>query len=591
MNHPTLHYGTRSDGVAVDLGKLMVGGLLLQAGSGGGKSTAIRQLLEETHGRVQHLVIDPEGEFASLRESFPYIHAAPHGGDVIATPKTARLLCRRLVEIGASAVLDIYDLKVSEKREFVRLFLEELMSLPRSQWKSILVVIDEADVFAPQKAEASSTESVIDLNGRGRKRGYRLVLTTRRLSNLHKDAADLQNRMIGYTGLDLDVKRAGDELGFDKEKRLTLPQLQPGTFYVYGPAISATPTLVRTGATKTTHPQAGRLGATAPPAPAKVHAFLEQLANLPKEADEEARTMEDLRRLNADLTRKLKQAEKGGTVGVDRAEVERQVSAAVEKARAGWTRDFRRVLDRDIARLGKSIEGAHLLMEKALDAVTETVTPSFLALAGTFDSPADAPTAREPIASPERTRVSAPRPQREAAPNTAGDGSGGHLTGPEQRILDAVALFEAINPGEPVTRPQAAFVAKYATLSASSGGQAVGRLVDRGLLAIPATGRLLLTDAGRRLASAPAITSREELHAIALEQLGSDGERRILSHLLEVYPDVVHRKDVAAATGFSTLSASSGGQYVGKLVSLRFAEIPKTGYLTAGAILFPEGLR
>jgi monomeric isocitrate dehydrogenase len=101
--------------VGVSLDQLMVGGLLLQAGSGGGKSRAIRQLLEETHGRVQHLVIDPEGEFASLRERFDYVHAAPHGADVVATPKTARVLCRRLVEIGASAVLDIYDLKAQER--------------------------------------------------------------------------------------------------------------------------------------------------------------------------------------------------------------------------------------------------------------------------------------------------------------------------------------------------------------------------------------------------------------------------------------------------------------------------------------------
>src|SRR4051812_17252044 len=172
----------------------MVGGLLLQAGSGGGKSTAIRQALEETHGRVQHLVVDPEGEFASLRERFDYVHAAPSGADVVATPKTARLLCRRLVETGASAVLDIYDLKVvghvDEKREFVRLFLDELMLLPRALWRPILIVIDEADFFAPQQGESVATDAILDVNGRGRKRGYRLVLTTRRLSKLHKDAAD-----------------------------------------------------------------------------------------------------------------------------------------------------------------------------------------------------------------------------------------------------------------------------------------------------------------------------------------------------------------------------------------------------------------
>jgi hypothetical protein len=45
------------------------------------KSWLLRRLLEQTHGHVQHLVIDPEGEFASLRERFDYVHAAKSGGD------------------------------------------------------------------------------------------------------------------------------------------------------------------------------------------------------------------------------------------------------------------------------------------------------------------------------------------------------------------------------------------------------------------------------------------------------------------------------------------------------------------------------
>lgn len=50
MTPPTLTYRDGAPGVRVDLAQLMVGGLLLQAGSGGGKSRAIRQLLEETSG-------------------------------------------------------------------------------------------------------------------------------------------------------------------------------------------------------------------------------------------------------------------------------------------------------------------------------------------------------------------------------------------------------------------------------------------------------------------------------------------------------------------------------------------------------------
>lgn len=55
---------------------------------------------------------------------------------------------------------------------------------------------------------------MIDLATRGRKRGYCLALATQCLSKLRKDAAvEMINKLIGRTGLDIDVKRAGDDLG------------------------------------------------------------------------------------------------------------------------------------------------------------------------------------------------------------------------------------------------------------------------------------------------------------------------------------------------------------------------------------------
>jgi DNA helicase HerA-like ATPase len=141
------------------------------------------------------------------------------------------------VELGASAVLDLYELPLPSAR--VRpLFLTELMALPRSLWRPIIVVIDEAHKFAPERGsgESQSTEAVIALCTQGRKRGFCLVLATQRISKLHKDAAaELLNKMIGRTGLDVDVKRAGDELGFDKDERrrssrssLAVLRLRPG---------------------------------------------------------------------------------------------------------------------------------------------------------------------------------------------------------------------------------------------------------------------------------------------------------------------------------------------------------------------------
>ena len=67
---PSLSFTPGPDCVPIDLDRLVATRLLIQASSGGGKSFALRWLLEQTHGRIQQFVLDWEGEFASLRERF-----------------------------------------------------------------------------------------------------------------------------------------------------------------------------------------------------------------------------------------------------------------------------------------------------------------------------------------------------------------------------------------------------------------------------------------------------------------------------------------------------------------------------------------
>lgn len=161
--------------LAVDLERLVVSRMLLQANSGGGKSWALRYLLEQTHGHIQQLIIDPEGEFATLRAHFPYVLVG-RDGDIPADPATAGALCTRLMELHASAIFDLYDLRLPARRAFVQVFLDQLLALPRDQWHPVLVIVDEAQVFAPQRGVAESTDAVISLCTQGRKRGLRRCL-------------------------------------------------------------------------------------------------------------------------------------------------------------------------------------------------------------------------------------------------------------------------------------------------------------------------------------------------------------------------------------------------------------------------------
>lgn len=581
MTIPVLSYRSSKGGVRVDLDVLVRSRMLIQANSGGGKSWALRQLLEETFGKVQHIVLDPEGEYSTLRESFDYLVAAKHGADAEATPRTAKVLCRRLMETSASAVIDLYDLDLSQRREFVKIFLTELLSLPKDLRRPLLVVLDEAHKFAPEGAKSEALEAVVTLASQGRKRGYALVCATQRLSKLSKDvAAELNTKLIGRTGLDLDVKRAGDELGMDKDERAKLPMLEPGTFYVYGPAIipAGAPRVVVTGAVKTTHPEPGAIEALTPPPSARVKALLaEAFADLPQQATEEARTVETLQKQNAELQRKLRSAERvqpsvpakivEKTV-VDHKAIERAVEAAVKP----WRRHndgIRRVLERtdtQLRMLTDYLASAPVAPDEAADRS-----------AGTPNRP------ERPLSSLGSPALRAP--QKSVDPIVA---VSGNVPRPQQRILDTIAQFETLG----VEQPTRSNIGAFLGVSSSTGSfkNYLGALKSGGYITYPTDGQVALTDEGRAIANpSTGPQSLAELHKIWFDKLPRP-QAKILRIVVDVHPDSITRSAIGAIMGVSH-ETGSFKNYLGALRSLGLIDYPADGEVIATKLLFPAGMR
>lgn len=548
---------TLTDGLPVDLPVLLETRLLVQANSGGGKSWALRRLLEQTAPHVQQLIIDPEGEFATLRERFDYVIAAAHDGDALASPQTAALLARRLLESGVSAVLDIYDLKAHERQQFVRRFLDALVNAPRKLWHPVLVVLDEAHVYCPQTGSAEASPAVIDLATRGRKRGLCLVAATQRLSKLHKDvAAELLNKLIGRTGLDVDVKRAGDELGLmTRDALLALRTLAPGEFFAFGPALHATPMHFTVGPVTTTHPKAGqRLLQAPPPASAKLRDQLAKLADLQKDAEQEARTIEDLQQRNTELTRQLRAAEKRATqAGVPEEVVQRRVAAARREVAASPAPALDEKRIRAIADLAMKIGDE---CGRAL---------------GMQQEAAPAPRAARAPAAPPVPVSRAPAP------------ASGGLTGPEQRILDAIAWMNAIGVPQP-EQTAVAFMAGY-TIGGGAWNNPRGSLRTKGLIEY-AGQQLVLTEAGRALARRPDIApTADALHAAVIARLPGP-ETKLLQVLLDAYPQALPNDELAARAGY----APKGGAFNnprGRLRSLGLVDY-QNGTVRARDMLFPR---
>lgn len=293
-------------GIGISIQKLIETRALVQANSGGGKSYLLRKLLEETHGKVQQIILDIEGEFSSLREKFDYV-VFGEGGDYPLSIKYADQMAKSLMELSVSAIIDLSELEHHHRIIFVERFLHRLVNLPKNYWKPCLVVIDEAHQFCPQSGNVSSAKPVIDLCTRGRKRGYSAILATQRISKLHKDAAaETLNKFIGRTGLDVDMKRAAEELGMTtKQDMLSLRALGEGDFFAFGPAISNEVTRFHVEKVKTNHPRSGSRIIEVPKPSDKIKELLGRLKDLPEEAEKEQKTIDDLKRENANLKTKL----------------------------------------------------------------------------------------------------------------------------------------------------------------------------------------------------------------------------------------------------------------------------------------------
>src|ERR1700676_4870451 len=84
--------------------------VVIQGASGAGKTYAIRRILESTHARMQHFVLDVEDELFTLRERFDYVLIGGDGADAPISEDTAEELARALLELGVSAILQLNDL-------------------------------------------------------------------------------------------------------------------------------------------------------------------------------------------------------------------------------------------------------------------------------------------------------------------------------------------------------------------------------------------------------------------------------------------------------------------------------------------------
>ncbi|GBR54322.1 GMP reductase [Neokomagataea thailandica NBRC 106555] len=273
MTSIILGQGRDGSSIELDLPELLATRLLVQGNSGSGKSHLLRRLLEQTANVVQQVMIDPEGDFVTLAEH--YGHLVIDVEDQ--SEASLRAAGERVRAHRASVVLNLEHVEAEMQLRAAGAFLNGMFEAPRAHWYPVLVVVDEAQLFAPvaggdttDEARRLSLGAMTNLMCRGRKRGLAGVIATQRLAKLAKNvAAEASNFLMGRTFLDIDMARAADLLGMERRTAESFRDLARGQFMALGPALSRRPKLVAIGSVETASHATGPILVPLEPVPAE----------------------------------------------------------------------------------------------------------------------------------------------------------------------------------------------------------------------------------------------------------------------------------------------------------------------------------
>jgi hypothetical protein len=591
-----------------DLKTLRTSHLLITAASGGGKSYILRTIAEQLYSEIFTIIIDPEGEYSSLRERYPYLHLAKEGADAPMHPKTAAATATKLLELQASTICDLYDLDIEMQHEWVRNFVDAIMRAPKDKWRPMFIIVDEAHLFCPEDGEGESAakRSMVNLASRGRKHGIGLIWATQRLSKLNKNAAsELQNALVGRTFMHTDRERAAKVLGVptrsaEREAFFSeLKVLKPGQFYGQGVAISADRILLKAGKALTTHPEPGEHQRVAPPAPEKVKKLLPQLADIPQEVERKEKTEAELRaELKAarlELTNLQSQSKAAPMVPmVDEGAITERIAAAIASDRGELVTMFENLAKEFNDKVIATERLLSMRFAKILKIVTEELSDSERVVAASFPRlgidrggimmrPLPKHTAGKGrlIAVPAAPRVVANVASVANVTNVTTPN--GDLSRPQLALLRAMAEIEAIGKTEP-SRTWVAFMAGVSPLS-SGFEKNVGVLRVGGYITYPKDGCLSLTPQGRALA--PSVSAPVDTHEMfeRVKPLISVPQYALLEQLRFAWPNMVTREQLAQSAGVSALS-SGFEKNVGTLCSRELATYPQKGYVRCADWLY-----
>jgi hypothetical protein len=602
------------------------------AKKGAGKSNTAKVIVEEVldHGGVQVVVLDPIGHWWSLRAGangkakggYPVAVFGGMHGDLPLEPTAGKLLAQTAVESGQSMILDVSSLDSDgAMQRFVYELLEELYKLKQAAPTPLLLVLEEADEFAPQDTRGANVPRMVGaanrISKRGRGRGIGMLYVTQRSAALNKNVLDQSDTLIvmrtigprDRAAIESWVKHQQAD-GID-EVLPSLPELETGEAWFWTPERKLLERVkVRKARTfdSSQTPRPGETAIVADVKPIDVDALGEKIRATVERAKENDPA--ELKRQLRELTTRLERAE-STTAVLERAraaeprtvEVERIVPVAAIEPKAlepAYTTLLKS--GRAIAAELERIDVARDQLAELADRLQELPPEAFETNGGTAWSKSRStspPRVGAAVSGGSRTASPAAAAAATAPPPAAGHRGAStvsrpagatatteNVSAPQQRILNALAALEQIGVAAP-DKTQLALFAE-ASPKSSSYSNNLGHLNNQlGLIRYPQPGRVQLTDDGRQAADPGAAPhSVDELHRYVAGLVGGS-KWRLLEQLIVAYDAPLTKAELAERAGASATSSSFSNN-LGSLRSLGLIDYPAPGEIVALPVLFME---
>lgn len=548
-----------------------------------GKSYTAGVIVEEVlKARQQVVILDPKGDWHGLRSSADgksaglsiTIMGGKHG-DIPLEPTAGTIVADLVVSEGISLVLDfsLFESKADEIR-FTTAFLDRFY---RKNTEPVLLVVDEADVFAPQKPEKNETimlNRMETICRRGAGRGIGVLLISQRSAALHKGCLSQTELMIAHQTTapqDRDALKAwvvahGDE--DQREKFLTrITKLKTGTAIVWSPSWLEIYEEISVRQKETYDSgESPRVGQRRKAPKVLAQVDLERLKKHMAETIEKAKQEDpkllraEIQKLKAELSAKRPPPAPAPKIvqAPPQAPIIKNRIVKVPALKKGQITELRKLVERvekAKSRLGWSTQS----LEVSANMISQALGKSVDAVERVKQKPQGLPT--RPINVPPPQRIQASRKQTPSVEPKNGDGGITLLAG-ERKMLEVLVQF---HPGTR-TKSQLGALSGY-TPSGGTFSTYLSTLRKNSLIKDSVGGSIVATEAGLDWFGGdrpPAPTTTEQLLEMWRNKLLA-GERKMLDLLVKTYPDPLSKEKLGEGTGY----AFTGGTFSTYLSTLR----------------------